>query len=140
MKFKRLKRRQERLREGKPLLQEILRQASGQVLFRIKKKLVLQLHLLVSSLATNKLLIFGVDRTAARGFFSAQHGVDDGSGAAHARADMEGIRRTVSCTGAAFHAGIPVRNFYLAIAETQDSMGADQKARPAPHAFFLIKT
>jgi len=85
-------------------------------------------------------LIFGFDRAAAGGFFSAQHGVDDGGGAAHARADTEGISRTISCTGATFHAGIPARNFNLAIGETQDSMGTDQKARPAPHAFYLIKT
>jgi len=31
-----------------------------------------------------KVLIFGFDRAAAGGFLSAQHGVDDGRGAAHA--------------------------------------------------------
>jgi len=87
-----------------------------------------------------RLLIFGFDGAAAGGFFSAQHGVDDGSGAAHAGTNMECFSSTISCTGAAFHAGIPVRDFNFAICQTQDSMGTDQEARPAPHAFYLIKT
>ena len=80
-----------------------------------------------------------LDATAG-GFPPSEHGVDDGSCAAHSRFYAECFYGTVSRTGATLHAGIAVRNFNLSIRLTQDRVGTDEKTGATPDAFLSIKS
>jgi hypothetical protein len=78
-----------------------------------------------------------LDDAATRIALAPQHGIDNRVGASHPGFDRNRSGGTILNAGPAFHAGIPVFDFYLSPIQAQDCMGTNLQAHPAARTFVL---